>query len=127
MLVDISSAAAATVVDWALVSSAPLASCVAVAESWVEVLANWPALRVRPRNTSCRFWHMLLTAAAILREGAVDRCGVLVGRGHVVVLREIAIGDRAQDVRDLRRLRRLGRPRSWRCEPSCERLQSSAR
>jgi hypothetical protein len=38
---------------------------VAVAESCVEVLANWPAFCVKRRNTSCKFLHMLLTAWAI--------------------------------------------------------------
>ncbi len=42
MLVDISSAAAATVFDWLVVSSAPLASCVAVA---VARATNWPRRR----------------------------------------------------------------------------------
>ena len=78
MLVDISSAAAATVVDWALVSSAPLASCEAVAESCVEVLASWPALRVRSVNTSCRFFVMLLTAVAILLNVLMARRSLFV-------------------------------------------------
>lgn len=40
MLVDISSAAAATLADWFVVSSAPLASWVAVADSCVDAPAS---------------------------------------------------------------------------------------
>ena len=45
MFVDICSAAAATVADWLVVSSAPLANCAAVAESPVEDADNWDALQ----------------------------------------------------------------------------------
>ena len=45
MLVVNCSAAAATVVDWLLISSAPPAICVAVAERPVEDADNWHALQ----------------------------------------------------------------------------------